>query len=375
MPTITVFTGSAGPGIATAAAASALQSATQGRRTLLISLGPMPSMRVLLGAAITGTPTEIAPNCDALAIDGLNELAKAWEGRHRQLPAGSAPIAGDELPLLPGLEMAFALLRLRELAPGYDAVMLDAGPYDMLLRALAAPDGLRWAVRLLFGLDRGSGRSSASVARALLPTTFIPIDTIDRVQDARVHAEQLRDLLIAPGAAAAVYVLSPDRPSLEEARIAIPALQLHALAVPTIAVGPLLPSDLDGTPLAAHAAAQMQLLADVQAIWPARQVQHFHLADSHGGRDALERSGEQLAPAESARFDAPIATEWAGVPAVAIELPGLPKNAMQLTLSGDELIVRVGGYRRHILLPEALRGISNIKATREGEYLIVRRRT
>ena len=44
-----------------------------------------------------------------------------------------------------------------------------------------------------------------------------------------------------------------------------------------------------------------------------------------------------------------------------------------LTLSGDELIIRIGGYRRHILLPEALRG-GAIKATREGEHLIVRQR-
>ncbi len=375
MPTITVFTGSAGPGIATAAAASALHAAAQGRRTLLLSLGPAPSLGALLGAAVGGTPNEVAPGCDALAIDGLRELAEAWERSRQQLPAGAAPIAGDELPLLPGLEMAFALVRLRDLAPRYDTVMLDAGPYDMLLRSLAAPDGLRWAVRLLFGLDRGPGRSSASLARALLPTTFIPIDMLDHVQDARVRAEQLRDMLIAPRAAAACYVLRPDHPALEEARIAISALQLHGLAVPTIAVGPLLPNDLDGTSLAAYATTQTQMLADVQTIWPARQLQRFNLTDGRDGRDALERIGAQLAPAESARFEAPIATEWAGVPAVAIELPGLPRHALQLTLSGDELIVRVGDYRRHILLPESLRGISNIKATREGEYLIVRTRT
>jgi len=191
----------------------------------------------------------------------------------------------------------------------------------------------------------------------------------------RVQAEQLRDLLIAPGAASTTYVLRPDAPALEEARIAIAALQLHGLAVPTIAVGPLLPGDLGGTPLATHAAAQEQLLEEVQAIWLARHVKRFNLTDSRGGRDGLERiGGRLLAPHESAPIEPPIATEWAGAPAVTIELPGLPKHALQLTLSGDELIVRVGGYRRHILLPEALRGISNIKATREGERLIVRRR-
>jgi HSP20 family molecular chaperone IbpA len=69
----------------------------------------------------------------------------------------------------------------------------------------------------------------------------------------------------------------------------------------------------------------------------------------------------------------PITETWENLPAIAIELPGLPTNALQLTLSGDELIIRIGTYRRHILLPEGLRG-GAIKATREGNHLIVRKR-
>jgi arsenite/tail-anchored protein-transporting ATPase len=77
----------------------------------------------------------------------------------------------------------------------------------------------------------------------------------------------------------------------------------------------------------------------------------------------------------SATLDAPapIAEQLAGEPAIVVELPGMPKGALRITLSGDELILQVGPYRRHILLPEALRG-SSIKATREGERVIVRRR-
>jgi anion-transporting ArsA/GET3 family ATPase len=375
MADIIVFTGSAGPGIAAAAAASALRAAADGRRALLISAEPAPSLGALLGASLGPTPTEVAPRCDALAIDGLAELAALWERGRSHLPAGSAaPVAGDELPLLPGLELAFGLLRLRELAPRYDVVLLDAGPHDPLLRALAAPDGLRWAVRLLLGLDRGAGRSSASLGRALLPTTFIPSEMYDGAQDTRVRVEQLRDTLTAPGAAAACYVLRPDRPALEAARLAVPALQLHGLAVAAIAVGPLLPAGLAGTPLADLAGAQAQVCAEARAAWPGRELREFGLADAHD-RAGLDRVGLALAGAGAARRPPPIASEWAGAPAVAIELPGLPKGALQLTLSGDELIVRVGGYRRHILLPETLRGISAIKATREGEHLVVRKRT
>jgi anion-transporting ArsA/GET3 family ATPase len=375
MTKIFLFTGSTGPSIATSAAASALASAAAGRRTLLLSVEPAHSLGTLLGSVLGSDPTTIAPRCDVLAIDGLAELAELWGRAQTHMPSGPVPIAGDELPLAPGLELAFALLRLRALAPHYDAVMLDAGPHSLLLRALAAPDGIRWAVRLLFGLDRGPGRSAASLGRALLPTTLMPGDMFGNVQDARVRAEQLRELVIAPGAAATCYVLRLDRPALEEARIAIPALQLHGLAVPAIAAGPLLPADLGGGPLAAHAEQEAQLLEETRSIWPGRAIEGFSMLEARGGHSALGQFGARLARAMAAPASPPIAHEWNGTPALAIELPGLPKGALQLTLSGDELIVRVGGYRRHILLPEALRGISAIKATREGERLVVRRRT
>src|SRR5687768_5354502 len=174
MPNTLLFTGNAGPGIASAAAATALHSAERGRRTLLISLGHAHSLGALLGAALAGDPREVAPRFDALAIDALAELAAAWERAGTQRPAPLAQIAGDELPLLPGLEISFGLLRLREFAPHYQVVVVDAGPHDLLLRALALPDGLRWAVRLLLGLDRGPGHSPESIGRALLPTSFIP---------------------------------------------------------------------------------------------------------------------------------------------------------------------------------------------------------
>jgi len=373
--TTIVFTGNAGPGIAIAAAATALRAAADGRRTLLLSLGPPHSLGALLGAAIGGEPCDIAPNLAALALDTPAELAALWERGRTHMPAQLAQVAGDELPLPPGLEMFFGLLRLRTLAPQYDLAIVEAGPHDMLLRALALPDGLRWGVRLLFGLDRGPGRSPASVGRALLPTSFIPPDTLDRIQETRAEAERVRALLTAAGTASARYVLRPDQPELEEARLAVPALQLHGLAVPALIAGPLLPDDLGDARLASLAAQQRALLDEAGSLWPARPLLRFGLSSGEGLM-ALGVIGEQLSEQEDAVgafSNAPILEEYEGAPAVVIELPGMPKNALQITLSGDELIVRVGPYRRHILLPEALRGAS-IKATREGDRVVVRRR-
>lgn len=377
MTAILVFTGNAGPGIAQAAGATALHAAEAGHRTLLFSLGPAHSFGALLDASLSGDPSEVAPRLDALALDSLADLAAAWERGRGTMPAQLARVGGDELPLLPGLEAFFGLLRLRDLAPRYDRVVVDAGPHDLLLRTLGLPDGLRWAVRLLFGLDRGPGRSSASVGRALLPTSFIPTDTLDRVQEMRVEAERLRALLTASDSASARYVLRPDAPALEEARLAVAALQLHGLAVPALLAGPLLPGELAAARLAALAEHQATLLAEARALWPTRPLLRFDLGTVAHGLAALHETGRQLYGDQQdvvAPASAPIAERVAGAPGIAIDLPAVPKSALRLTLSGDEMIVQVGPYRRHILMPEGLRNTSGIKATRDGDRLIVRPR-
>ena len=207
---------------------------------------------------------------------------------HGEMP----PIAGDELPLPPGIEMLFGMLRLGELAARYDLVVLDGGAHDLLLRMLAIPDGLRWIIRLLLGLDRGPGRSSASVGRALLPTSFMPTEMIGNTQELRVKIERLRALVTAPGASSAQFVLRPDRPALEEARMAIPALHLHGLAVGAIVAGPLLPAPLAGSSFAAHEDA---LLSEASAIWPALPLLRFELTDGDPGLASLGALGDGLA--------------------------------------------------------------------------------
>ncbi|NJN15645.1 MAG: hypothetical protein HC822_04800 [Oscillochloris sp.] len=54
-------------------------------------------------------------------------------------------------------------------------------------------------------------------------------------------------------------------------------------------------------------------------------------------------------------------------------MPGLQREDLGLTISGDELIVRVGPYRRHVLLPESLRGIP-VRAARQGDALVIKPR-
>ncbi len=375
---ILIFVGSGGGTTATAAAATAATAAAAGRRALIASIGPSHGIHALLGVASVSAPHQIAPGLDFWALDALNDLSAVWgELRNRVSTLANLPINGDELPIIPGSDLFLAVARLRLMAANYDLICLDAGHHDSLLRALVVPDTFRWLVRLLLGLDRGPGRSSASISRALLPSALMPFDWIAQIQEARVQLEHLRDETVNPAALRVRYVLRPDRSGLEEALNALPAIQLFGLLVEQIIAGPLLPEGV--LALGPLIAEQRQILADVARFWSGLPLRRLDAAATPGSVPGLATLGAALYPDGQVlpTVDAvpPLRLAGSPDPHVAIDLPGLRREDLGLTVSGDELIVRAGPYRRHILMPEGLREGVAIRAARQGDTLIIRPRT
>jgi anion-transporting ArsA/GET3 family ATPase len=263
---------------------------------------------------------------------------------------------------------------LRAQLERYDLVVLDAGEYGTLLRSLALPDSFRWGLRLLVGLDRGPGRSPQSQARALVPLSLLPFEWLGQVQQARVETEELRDIAAHSAGATVGFVLAPDAPSLREAQVAVPALQLYGLAVAALIVGPLLPDDIDDSRLAPLIGQQRTVMAQAQELWSPRPLLPLPLTAATS--DSMQTLGEQLyaqaAPTQLFSAAAPLAVQPG--PTLSLRLPLLTKGSLRLTVSGDEIIVRVGAYRRHLLLPEGLRGATAIKATRSGDEVLISRR-
>ncbi|WP_165774674.1 ArsA family ATPase [Candidatus Viridilinea mediisalina] len=369
-----IFTGPFGAN-ALATAQTAAAAAATAARVLMISVGPAHPLATLVDKPALPEPQALSPQLDLWCLEPLNGLTDAWELLR---PAGSPPIAGDELPIVPGSDLFLAVTQLSKLAQGYDLVCVDAGPPELLLRSLGIPDSFRWLVRLLIGLDRGPGRSHASVARAIIPAGMLPIpgEWTGGIQQARVAFERLRDEMVAPSATQVRYVLPPDRAGLAEARVNIPAFQLFGLAIERLVAGPLLPP---GTPgLEALLAEQAAVINEAGTIWPGRTVCRMAASPTALSFEQLAHLGSQLyanaSPLPNPPPPSPITMTEPPDASVILDLPGVPREALGLTLSGDELIVRVGPYRRHLLLPEGLRGMTAIKAARQGEKLVISQR-
>lgn len=353
-----------GSGTATTrvAAATAITAALAGQRTLLASVGPTDYLSALFDGTLSSTPQPLAERLDGCAYDSLDALANAWEQNRANLGSSFAQLGSDELPTVPGMDVFFGLRQINEQAANYDLAVIDVGDYGAFLRTLAAPDSFRWLLRL---------------GRTLVPTALIPFDWVGQTGAARVAAERLRDSATFAGGATLGFVLEPEAAALDAARFAIPALQLHGIAVAALVAGPVFPTDLADEQLARIAASQRAVIAEARATWPDQTMLELPFATQDRGIAALTTLGQHLYGDQmpTAVFASSGPIDLLPGPALALRLPGLPRGALRLTLSGDELIVRIGPYRRHIHLPESLRGITAIKASRDGDRVVIQRRT
>ena len=108
---------------------------------------------------------------------------------------------------------------------------------------------------------------------------------------------------------------------------------------------------------------------------PVRRVPMF--AEEVVGLDRLDRLADLLheldpAPAAVTRTERPYSFERRnGVHQVRVVMPFAGKGEVGLFKKGDELVVEVGVFRRHIGLPTTLAALHPVRATFEDRTLVV----
>ncbi len=83
-------------------------------------------------------------------------------------------------------------------------------------------------------------------------------------------------------------------------------------------------------------------------------------ADIYGGHDPIEHFYRER-PYEFQQKD--------GEFFIRIKLPFLTKEEVELNRLPEEMVIRIGGFKRHILLPRYVSNYNDVKAKMDGTYL------
>jgi arsenite-transporting ATPase len=365
---VLLFTGKGGVGKTTTAAATALRCADDGLRTIVLSTDPAHSLADAFDVALGPLPVEIAPNLHGQQLDAQDRLEDTWADIQTYLLevfawAGLEGVEAEELAVLPGLDEVFALADIREHAESgqWDVVVVDCAPTAETLRLLSLPEILAWYMERIFPTAR-------NVSKVLSPVlgrvTQLPVagDAVFGAL-ARFYARLagVRELLTDSRRTSVRLVVNPERMVIAEAKRTYTYLSLFGYRVDAVVANRLIPDEVTDPWFDAWKAAQVEHLEVIEHGFAPVPVLRVELAPNEPvGVDRLREFAAALYadedPSGRLHEGSTLTVERRGAAMVLrLALPGATKEELELAQHDDELLVRVGPYRRAIVLPDSLR--------------------
>lgn len=397
---VLLFTGKGGVGKTTIAAATALQAARCGVKTLVVSADPAHSLGDCLGVPLGPAPVELpgeaAAGLSAVQVDVRARAERSWRTIADHAvgildAVGVDPVTAEEITVLPGAEELLALLEVRDLveSSGHDLAVVDCAPTAETLRLLALPEAVSHYLEMALPVERRVLRALAAGARAAGGrggSAGEPAGrdhVVEAAERLRFEVDGVREVLTAPGTSVRL-VLTPESMVIAEARRLFTALALHGHHVDEVVANRLVPGDGDDPWRSAFAREQAERLAECDASFaPARVVTAPYLVPEPVGPRALADLGELLygPPGEdgAVRLLAPggsggrLRVERSDEEFVLVlPLPMVDRSDVDLARIGDDLRVVVEGHRRLLTLPSALQRCMVTGARLEDGILRVR---
>src|SRR3954454_5070868 len=374
-PRTILYTGKGGVGKTSVAAATARRCAAAGARTLVISTDPAHSLADVLGTEVGGAPTKVARRLQAQQVQAQDELERHWSAVSDWLGGllmerGVERIAAEEVTVPPGGDELFSLLEIKRHAESgeWDVIVVDCAPTGETLRLLSFPDAARWWLDKVLGKEQSMLSAARPLARMFLDVQLPDEKVVAEVQRLVGNLVEMHELLRDASRVSMRLVMTPDRMVVAEAMRTYTYLNLYGYLTDAVVVNRVFPDELsEGYFGAWHAVQQeqLELVATAFAV-PVLRAPYFahevigtqrldELADAiFAGHDPAAVLHDRLTQELSITAD---------IASLRLDLPFAERGAVSLKKIGLELVVRVDGHKRTIVLPGALAGFKPTSAT------------
>lgn len=387
---ILLYTGKGGVGKTSMSAATALRCAQLGYRTVVLSTDPAHSLGDSFDTRIGSKLTELAPNLWGQEIDLLVQMDQYWGRVQNYLHTlfawqGMDSLVAEETAVLPGMEELASLMQISSLADGgqYDVIIIDAAPTGSTLQLLSFPEMARWYIEKIFPFQRKTIEIARPLVKRLSDMPIPDADVFDSIEELVGYLERISALLSNSAISSMRLVLNPEKMVVKEAQRAYTYLNLYGYAVDAVVCNRVFPAQLSDHYFDQWKAAQASNLQLVQECFhplPILQVPFFtqevtgqimlyQMAEAVFGPNPVRGGGGdptqkyyQGKPQEIARKD--------GHYVLSIPLPLVERSEVHLHRSVfDELVVRIGNWKRNISLPLGLARLDIAAARYEGDFL------
>jgi arsenite-transporting ATPase len=366
-PRTILYTGKGGVGKTSVAAASARRCAAAGLRTVVLSTDPAHSLSDSLEAELGSGPTPCGDNLWGQEVQAQEEMERHWEAvqdwmGEMLVERGIDRIAADELTVPPGMDELFSLLQIKRHheADEFDAIVVDCAPTGETLRLLSFPDVASWWLERVFPIERRLMAAARPFARTLLDVSLPTERVFDDVERLVVNLVAMNGILRDRATTSIRLVMNPDRMVIREAMRTYTYLNLYGYLTDAVVVNRVFPEEVEGGYFAgwrANQQEQMELVRSAFAPVPILTAPFFD--QEVAGGEMLDRLGDEVFAAHDAEamLHHDVSQELSsnnGTATLRVPLPFAEKGDIDLKKIGLEVVVRVGGQKRTIVLPASL---------------------
>jgi arsenite-transporting ATPase len=383
-PRTILYTGKGGVGKTSVAAATARRCAAAGLRTVVLSTDPAHSLSDVLGQPLGPEPVAIGELLWGQEVSAQDEMERNWAGVQEWLgdlliTRGVDRISAEELTVPPGMDELFSLLTIKRHheSGAYDAVIVDCAPTGETLRLLSFPDVARWWLDKVFPQQGRILDAARPFARAVLDVSLPGAEVFDDVQRLVGNLIAMNEILRDTEHVSVRLVMTPDRMVVDEARRTFTYLNLYGYLTDAVVVNRVFGAEVGDYFGAWRERQQEQLTAVRDAFAPVPVLQAPYFEEEVVGAAMLDRLGAELfADGEAAhavhhRSVSEHLDLRADGATLRLELPFADKGDISLKRLGSELIVRVDGHKRTMLLPPALDDLEPTGAAFEDGALTI----
>jgi len=387
---VILMTGKGGVGKTSVAAATGLRCAELGHKTLVLSTDPAHSLADSFDMELGHEPRQVRPNLWGAELDALMELEGNWGAVKRYITQvlqarGLEGVQAEELAILPGMDEIFGLVRMkRHYDEGeFDVLIIDSAPTGTALRLLSLPEVGGWYMRRFYKPFQG-----ISVAlRPLVEPIFRPIagfslpdkEVMDAPYEFYQQIEALEKVLTDPTKTSVRLVMNPEKMVIKESLRAHAYLSLYNVATDLVIANRIIPETVTDPFFQQWKSQQQQYRTEIHENFTPLPIKEVPLySEEMCGLAALDRLKETLFPAgedpSHVYYKETTLRVVQQEQAYSLELylPGIAKNQIELSKTGDELNIRIGNHRRNLVLPQALAALQPAGAKMEEDYLKIR---
>jgi arsenite/tail-anchored protein-transporting ATPase len=382
-PRTILYTGKGGVGKTSVAAATARIAASSGVDTVVLSTDPAHSLADCLEAEVGSDPTQIGDRLWAQQVAAQDEMERNWAAvqdwlGELLLERGVDRISAEELTVPPGMDELFSLLQIkRHHEEGrFGCVIVDCAPTGETLRLLSFPDVARWWLQKVFPQSSQMLNAARPFARAVLDVSLPGEAVLDDVQRLVRNLIAMNEILRDNESVSVRLVMTPDRMVVDEARRTFTYLNLYGYLTDAVIVNRVFPEEV-GAYFGPWRERQLAALAEVEAAFaPVPVLRAPYFGEEVVGAEMLDRLGgrvfDGLDPA-AVLHDGLTQELVVGADAaeLRLDLPFAEKGDISLKKIGLELVVRVDGHKRTLMLPPALGDYRPTGASFDGGALHV----